>query len=107
MISRREFLSLAAAFSATAVLPAGSFAANKAKVVVIGGGVGGATFAKYLRRKAPDVDVTIIEQNPIYIRPYGSSEVLPGHVNMSDLEVNYDVLRNQYGINVAIDRRWA
>lgn len=104
MISRREFLSLAAAFSATAVLPTGSFAAGKAKVVVIGGGVGGATFAKYLRRKAPNVDVTIIEQNPIYIRPYGSSEVLTGHIDMSDLEVNYDALRNKYGVNIAIDR---
>ena len=104
MISRREFLSMAAAFSSVAVLPTSALAASKAKIVVIGGGVGGATFAKYLKRKAPDVQITMIEQNPIYIRPYGSSEVLTGHIDMSDLEVNYDALRNKYGVNIVIDR---
>lgn len=103
MISRREFISLSAAAGAAATLP--SFAqASNAKVVIIGGGVGGATFAKYLKKKAPNTQVILIEQNPVYIRPYGSSEVLTGHIDMSDLEVNYDALHYKYGVEIVIDR---
>ena len=105
MISRREFLAASLLAGLGAGLPLNARAASaKAKIVVIGGGVGGSTFAKYIKRKAPEVDVTIIEQNPIYIRPYGSSEVLNGHVEMSDLEVSYDALKNKYGVNVVIDK---
>ncbi len=103
MISRRDFLGMALAAGAASLLPLNAHAAT-GKVVVIGGGVGGATFAKYMKMKAPQIEVTIIEQNPIYIRPYGSSEVLNGHIDMSDLEVSYDALRNKYGVNVIIDK---
>ena len=103
-MQRRDFMKLAAATALSGILPARSlFAAAQPHVVVIGGGVGGATTAKYLRLMDPNVKVTLIEKNPVYIRPYGSSEVINGHIGMDDLEVTYTALRNKYGVNVVID----
>lgn len=105
-MQRRTFLKL---LGATGALAAGggfarsAFAGSAPHVVVIGGGVGGATTAKYLKLTDPKVRVTIIEKNPIYIRPYGSSEVVNGHVTMAELEVSYDALRSRYGIEVITD----
>lgn len=78
-------------------------AGSKGRVVIVGGGVGGATTAKYLKLFNPTLQVTVIEKNPIYIRPYGSTEVLNGHVGMADLEVRYDTLRDRYGIEFVFD----
>jgi sulfide dehydrogenase [flavocytochrome c] flavoprotein subunit len=72
-------------------------------VVVVGGGVGGATAAKYLKLFDPALKVTLVERHASYVRPYGSSEVLNGHASMADLAVSYDVLASRYGIDVVID----
>ena len=94
-----HMLGLLAAYSA----PSLAFAQTRAHVVVVGGGVGGATTAKYLKLFNPELRVTLIERYPVYIRPYGSSEVLNGHIKMADLEVRYDTLRDRYGIEIVID----
>jgi sulfide dehydrogenase [flavocytochrome c] flavoprotein subunit len=73
------------------------------RVVVVGGGVGGATAAKYLKLFDPALQVTLVERHATYVRPYGSSEVLNGHVGMADLEVRYDALRDRHGVEVVID----
>lgn len=91
------------ALAATASLPRLALAQGAAHVVVVGGGVGGATAAKYLKIFNPALKVTLIERNARYVRPYGSSEVLNGHTTMAALEVSYDALRSQYGIEVLID----
>lgn len=75
---------------------------SKARVIIVGGGLGGATASKYIKMFDPDVSVTIIERNPIYIRPYGSSEVLTGAISMKHLEVNYKGLEAR-GIKVVHD----
>lgn len=104
-MQRREFLRLVGAGAALAGgLPVGStFAAAAPHVVVVGGGAGGATAAKYLKLADPTLRVTVIEKNPVYIRPYGSSEVLNDHIGMEDLEVGYDTLRDRYGIEFLFD----
>lgn len=73
------------------------------RVVVVGGGVGGATAAKYLKLFNPRLQVTLVERNPVYIRPYGSSEVLNGHTTMAALETGYDKLVSRWGVEVLID----
>jgi sulfide dehydrogenase [flavocytochrome c] flavoprotein subunit len=104
--SRRQFLKL---IGAAALTTAGfsnyvRAAANGGKhVVVIGGGVGGATFAKYMRLYAPDVAVTVIEKNKEYLRPYGSSEVIVDHASMKDITVSYDQLQQKYGVKFIFD----
>jgi len=104
-LNRRRFLQSAAALSASA---GGSWATplraqNKAHVVVIGAGVGGATFAKYLRLQDASIRITVIEKNRHYLRPYGSSEVITGHISMDDLVVQYDALQNKYAIDFVFD----
>jgi sulfide dehydrogenase [flavocytochrome c] flavoprotein subunit len=104
-MKRRHFLqSSAAGLASTFGLP-GLARANGAagRVVVIGGGVGGATAAKYLKLFNPALQVTLIERNATYVRPYGSSEVLNGHATMASLDVSYDALRSRHGVQVLID----
>ncbi|MEZ5671049.1 MAG: FAD/NAD(P)-binding oxidoreductase [Thiotrichaceae bacterium] len=60
-----------------------SFGANK-QVVVIGGGAGGATAAKYLRMLDASIDVTLIEQNAAYHTCFMSNEVLSGEERTLD-----------------------
>lgn len=101
--SRREWLGQSLGLLAVLAAPTLAFASDKAKIVIIGGGVGGATAAKYLKLFNPSLQVTVIEKNPVYIRPYGSSEVLNQHVAMDDLNVTYDALKNKYGIEFIFD----
>lgn len=103
---RRRFLAATLGLLSAAALPAWARPAGenpKAHVVIAGGGVGGCTAAKYLKLFDPALRVTVVERNPIYLRPYGSSEVLTQHVTMDDLEVSYDDLRRRYGIEFVID----
>ena len=65
--------------------------------------MGGATAAKYLKLFNPQLRVTVIEKNPVYVRPYGSSEVLNQHAKMDDLNVSYDALKSRYGIEFVFD----
>ena len=103
---RRSFLKLLAAGGvATSVGMSATrgFAQTKAHVVIIGGGTGGATAAKYLKMGDPDLKVTVIEANRIYQRCYGSSEVLTGAVTMEDITISRDALRNKYGVAFIFD----
>lgn len=72
--------------------------AGKSRVIVIGGGMGGATAAKYLRLWGDDIDVTLIERLPTYTSSIMSSLVLSGQRSLQSLHFNYDKLRSLYGI---------
>ncbi|MDP2408261.1 MAG: NAD(P)/FAD-dependent oxidoreductase [Hydrogenophaga sp.] len=101
--SRREWLAQALGLLSVAAAPSLAFAQNAAHIVIVGGGVGGATAAKYLKLFNPALQVTVIEKNPVYVRPYGSSEVLNQHARMDDLNVGYDTLKSKYGIRFVFD----
>lgn len=101
--SRREWLTQALGLLSVAAAPSLAFANNAAHIVIVGGGVGGATAAKYLKLFNPQLRVTVIEKNPVYVRPYGSSEVLNQHAKMDDLNVSYDGLKSRYGIEFVFD----
>lgn len=81
----------------------------KARVIVLGGGMGGATVSKYLRLWGDAVDVTLVDRNPSYTSCVMSSLVLTGQRSMSSLAFGYDSLRTRYGVRtvfgevVAID----
>lgn len=69
-LNRRNFLKLSGGAvgtvaTATAFYTPSAFAA-KARVVIVGGGMGGATAARYIKRLDPAIDVTIVEANPTY-----------------------------------------
>ena len=99
--NRRRFLQIAAAGTMSAALPL-SFSAcakpAKARVVVIGGGFAGATAARYLGLWAPDIAVTVIEQNSQFISCPQSNLVLSGSRKLSDLTRQYDQLAAQPSI---------
>jgi sulfide dehydrogenase [flavocytochrome c] flavoprotein subunit len=110
-ISRRNFVKLLGAGGAvSAVGLSGCESVPKTvakpapRVVVIGGGFGGATCAKYLRIYDSSLHVTMIEQNANYITCPGTNWVLGGFQKMEGLVHNYDALRNKYGVNVIQDR---
>ena len=101
--NRRNFLkALAVAAPASVLHVPNARAASKARVVVVGGGFGGATAAKYLKMMSPTLDVTLVEKNKIYTSCPLSNEVISGHGNIKDLEIGYDGLKKR-GINVVFD----
>jgi sulfide dehydrogenase [flavocytochrome c] flavoprotein subunit len=72
------------------------------KVVVVGGGTGGATAAKYLRMADPTIEVTLIEANNNYYTCYMSNEVLGGVRNIDTIKFGYSGL-TKHGVNVVHD----
>jgi sulfite dehydrogenase len=63
------------------------------RVVVVGGGYGGATAARYLRLWGGNVDVTLVERNDSFVSCPISNLVLGGHKQMSDITVPYTGLQ--------------
>ncbi len=77
-----------------------SGAASGPKVVIIGGGYGGATAAKYIRMWAPHVDVTLIERQASFVSCPISNLVLGGSKEMKDITVGYEALQKKYGVKM-------
>jgi len=73
-------------------------ASPKARVIVLGGGMAGATAAKYLRLWGDAIDVPLIDRTPTYTSCIMSSLVLTGQRTMASLAFNHDTLRGRYGV---------
>lgn len=103
--SRRDLLKLMGAASALPLLGACSSLGGpaskdlSARVVVVGGGFGGATAAKYLKRNAPDLDITLVEPNKVFYTCPFSNLVLAGMRTMDSISHNYNELR-ELGVRV-------
>jgi sulfide dehydrogenase [flavocytochrome c] flavoprotein subunit len=106
-ITRRNFvLSVGALSAATSVLgwPAlGHAKATGGRVVVIGGGFGGATCAKYLRRLSTDIEVTLVERDSKFMTCPFSNAVLGGLYDMNFITHDYNALHNEYGVRIVHD----
>ena len=63
------------------------------RVVIVGGGFGGSTAARYLRMWGGNVDVTLVERNASFISCPISNLVLGGHKQMADITRGYDGLK--------------
>ncbi|BAQ16118.1 NAD(P)/FAD-dependent oxidoreductase [Methyloceanibacter caenitepidi] len=89
--TRRRFLATAATAAIAAGLPARLKAAGtSARVVVIGGGYGGATVARFLRAADPRLEVTLIEPRRDYYSCAFSNAVIGGLKPYSILRFGYD-----------------
>jgi sulfide dehydrogenase [flavocytochrome c] flavoprotein chain len=62
------------------------------RVVVVGGGFGGATAARYLRLWGGNVDVTLVERNAQFVSCPISNLVVGGHKQMADITRGYGSL---------------
>ena len=100
--NRRDFVKSAGALSllgASAISGCASIGgAAKPKVVVVGGGFGGATAAKYIAMWSDGkIDVTLVERESQFVSCPMSNLVLGGSKTLADVSVAYDGL-NKYGI---------
>lgn len=95
-MNRRRFGQLLGSSAVAGGLPAlakPALAQAKAKVVVVGGGVGGATAAKYIARDAGRaVSLTLVEPAKQYVSPYHSNFYLGGLKPFAELVHSYDKL---------------
>lgn len=97
--SRRDFGKLVGGAGAGIVTTSGisTFAIAQGsaagKVVIIGGGAGGATVAHYLKKGDPKLDVTLIEANKIYSSSFFSNLYLGGFRGFNSLNHGYDGLK--------------
>jgi sulfide dehydrogenase [flavocytochrome c] flavoprotein subunit len=100
--SRRDFIQSAGGFSLALAMGSAthSFAKSIKRVVIVGGGFGGATTARYLRQFDPSLDITLIEQNPNYVTCPFSNLVLGGIQTMDSITHTYDALQQKYAIKV-------
>ncbi len=102
-MDRRTFLQAGAALALTAS-GSSAHAMRGAKVVVIGGGYGGATAAKYIRLLSNrKIDVTLVEPDKEFISCPLSNLVVGGSRTLADLSRPYTSLTKNYGITVARD----
>ena len=105
--NRRSFLKSSGALGATGSIAAASalggcasIGASGPKVVIVGGGYGGATAARYIKMWAPNVDVTLIERNAEFVSCPISNLVLGGSKTMQDITISYDALAKKHGVKV-------
>ncbi|MBI3453004.1 MAG: FAD-dependent oxidoreductase, partial [Rhodospirillales bacterium] len=104
-LSRRRFAALAGATATAFGLGACATAEapTKGRVVVIGGGFGGATAARYLRRLDPAIEVTLVEPKSIFHTCPFSNYVLAGFKKIDDIAHDYRALSEKHGARVIRD----
>lgn len=110
-LNRRSLLRAAGAAALGA--PAWVGAQTGPQVVVIGGGFGGATAAKYLRRFNPALRVTLIEPAGEFVMCPMSNRVIHGGMTLRDITRPYDPFIARYGLrwvraaadDIDLDRR--
>jgi len=127
-IKRRNFLKIAGVIPATSVATLGNLLSGCSdnsqqagspdtgsatptvgkqaapRVVIIGGGFGGATAARYIKRFDNDINVTLVEPKQVFVTCPGSNWVIGGLHNMDFITHSYDALENTHGVNVVHDR---
>ncbi len=105
-MKRRDFLLRAAgagvALAGSSPMPAS--AASQPRVLVVGGGYGGATAARYIRLwSGGSIDVTLVEPAERFVSCPLSNLVLGGSRKIDDLTLDYRGLERQ-GVRIARDR---
>ena len=98
-LSRRKLLSIAGLATGTLAAPQIARGATP-RIVVIGGGFGGATAAKYLKLADRSLSVTLIERDTRFITCPFSNYVLAGFRRMEQLTQSYDALGKRHGVSV-------
>ncbi|QEA12116.1 NAD(P)/FAD-dependent oxidoreductase [Comamonas flocculans] len=107
-MDRRQFIRAGSAVSAVSALGLAGCASvggsAGGKVVVVGGGYGGATAAKYIRMwSGGKVEVTLVEPNAAFVSCPISNLVLGGTKTMADITTPYDNLSARHGVKLVRD----
>jgi sulfide dehydrogenase [flavocytochrome c] flavoprotein chain len=88
--TRRTVVRGFAATVAALTLSSPSFAQAAARIIVIGGGFGGASCARALKRLDPKLHVTLVEPNRIFTACPFSNEVIAGLRELEAQQFTYD-----------------
>jgi sulfide dehydrogenase [flavocytochrome c] flavoprotein subunit len=99
MVGRAEMIRRRHVLAGGLAIPFVAKAQVKARVVVVGGGFGGATAARFLRRYDPALDVTLLEPNDTFVACPFSNLVIAGDRELAAQRFGYDAVRSD-GINV-------
>ena len=108
-MQRRELLRAMLSAGALGALagcagPVNTAGAARARVVVVGGGFGGATAAKYVRMLSDQrIDVVLVEPQEQFVSCPLSNLVLGGGKTLADLSTGYDTLQSRHGVRRAKD----
>jgi sulfide dehydrogenase [flavocytochrome c] flavoprotein subunit len=102
-LSRRRLLTGAAALSGA--LAAGPLSAPfvhaqpaRHRVVMLGGGIGGTTAAKYTAMMNPDAEVTLIDRDSTYYTCPRSNDVIVGDHDMATITFTHQQVMDRYGV---------
>ncbi len=103
--SRRNLVRGISATAAASMLPSmfswPSFAQAAARIVVVGGGFGGASCARALRKLDPKLQVTLIEPSRIFTACPFSNEVIAGLRELPAQQFTYDRIATE-GVSVIV-----
>ncbi|NNF77727.1 MAG: FAD-dependent oxidoreductase [Rhizobiales bacterium] len=103
-LTRRRFGTLLASTAAASTLAAPAvLSAAKMRLVIIGGGPGGATVARYVAKGSKDVAVTLIEPKHHFTTCFFSNLYLGGFRTLDSITHSYGTLAAQYGVNMVHD----
>jgi len=104
-LSRRHFARIASGFLGSGLLANCGTTGGpaKARIVVVGGGFGGATAAKYVRLLDPGIAVTLVEPSRRFVTCPASNAVLAGLKRIDDLAQDYRELGDRHGVSVVHD----
>nr|WP_316239017.1 NAD(P)/FAD-dependent oxidoreductase [Bradyrhizobium sp. SZCCHNR1015] len=99
--TRREVGGLIAAGAALLAAPAVLRAQTTARVIIIGGGFGGASCARALRQADAKLDVTLVETNKTFTSCPLSNEVIAGLRDITAQQFGYDKVAAE-GVRVVL-----
>jgi sulfide dehydrogenase [flavocytochrome c] flavoprotein chain len=106
-MNRRRFIKAVGAGSLASGFSLGSFSIAGAKsaghVVIIGGGAGGATCAKYIRYMDPNIKVTVVEPKKQFATCFMSNWVIGGLKKQDWITHGYADWSKKHGIDVVHD----
>ena len=100
LLTRRQLLGFIGGLPIAVGVARRAWTQPQARVVVVGGGFGGATCAKYIRRADAAIEVTLVEPRRQFISCPFSNAVIAGLRDMASVTHGYDGLRQRYGVRV-------
>lgn len=104
-ITRRHFTKLLGLGTASVLAPPSLLGQAKPKVVVIGGGAGGATLARYVAKDSEGaIDVTLIEDSKRYTTCFFSNLYVGDVRDFESITHDYDTLSSMEGLTIVSDR---
>ncbi len=100
---RRTLLAGLGATAMTTAFAGSAKAQTRVRIVIVGGGFGGATAARFIKTFLPAASVTLIESKPVYTACPFSNLVISGEREIEDQRFSYERLAAA-GVTVVHDR---